>query len=126
MADRVKQRNCFSHIFLRQNGIAKINVNCFASIVFGFIGCSENGTGKSNGKGYYIFEKGSKPKPDYTVQPIVEESRRITNLVENVSHKFLFTVYSYPPLQGHVYVSTELLFVLIKKVNINVILSPFP
>ncbi|EOY29700.1 Enoyl-CoA hydratase/isomerase family, putative isoform 4 [Theobroma cacao] len=39
--------------------------------------------GKSNGKGYYIFEKGSKPKPDYTVQPIVEESRRITNLVEN-------------------------------------------
>ncbi|OMO61880.1 Crotonase superfamily [Corchorus capsularis] len=31
--------------------------------------------GKSNGKGYYIFEKGSKPKPDYSVLPIVEESR---------------------------------------------------
>ncbi|XVE97557.1 hypothetical protein REPUB_Repub03eG0029500 [Reevesia pubescens] len=38
--------------------------------------------GKSNGKGYYIFEKGSKPKPDYSVLPIVEESRRITNLID--------------------------------------------
>ncbi|XVE71042.1 hypothetical protein DITRI_Ditri10aG0118400 [Diplodiscus trichospermus] len=41
--------------------------------------------GKSNGKGYYTFEKGSKPKPDYSVLPIVEESRRITNLIDKVN-----------------------------------------
>ncbi|GAA0141307.1 dehydrogenase [Lithospermum erythrorhizon] len=35
--------------------------------------------GKSNGKGYYIHEKGSKPKPDLSVQSIIEESRRLTN-----------------------------------------------
>lgn len=37
--------------------------------------------GKSNGKGYYIFEKGSKPKPDPSVQAIIEESRRLTNIM---------------------------------------------
>ncbi|KAK4433022.1 Peroxisomal fatty acid beta-oxidation multifunctional protein AIM1 [Sesamum alatum] len=37
--------------------------------------------GKSNGKGYYIYEKGSKPKPDPSVLPIVEESRRVTNIM---------------------------------------------
>ncbi|KAM7274781.1 hypothetical protein ACFE04_016647 [Oxalis oulophora] len=37
--------------------------------------------GKANGKGYYIYEKGSKPKPDPSVLPIIEESRRVTNLM---------------------------------------------
>ncbi|KAL2500859.1 Peroxisomal fatty acid beta-oxidation multifunctional protein AIM1 [Forsythia ovata] len=37
--------------------------------------------GKNNGKGYYIYEKGSKPKPDPLVLPIVEESRRLTNIM---------------------------------------------
>ncbi|KAJ8426025.1 hypothetical protein Cgig2_015847 [Carnegiea gigantea] len=37
--------------------------------------------GKNNGKGYYIYEKGSKPKPDPSVLPIIEESRRVTNVV---------------------------------------------
>ncbi|KAL3839886.1 hypothetical protein ACJIZ3_024477 [Penstemon smallii] len=37
--------------------------------------------GKNNGKGYYIYEKGSKPKPDPTVLPIIEESRRFTNIM---------------------------------------------
>ncbi|KAK7855142.1 peroxisomal fatty acid beta-oxidation multifunctional protein aim1 [Quercus suber] len=37
--------------------------------------------GKNNGKGYYIFERGSKPKPDPSVLPIIEESRRLTNIM---------------------------------------------
>ncbi|KAI3754250.1 hypothetical protein L1987_54029 [Smallanthus sonchifolius] len=37
--------------------------------------------GKNNGKGYYIYEKGSKPKPDPMVLPIIEESRRLANLM---------------------------------------------
>lgn len=37
--------------------------------------------GKNNGKGYYIYEKGSKPKPDPSVLPIIEECRRITNIM---------------------------------------------
>ncbi|KAA8534958.1 hypothetical protein F0562_029961 [Nyssa sinensis] len=37
--------------------------------------------GKNNGKGYYIYEKGSKPKPDPSVLPIIEESRRLTNIM---------------------------------------------
>ncbi|ONH98172.1 hypothetical protein PRUPE_7G233700 [Prunus persica] len=37
--------------------------------------------GKNNGKGYYIYEKGSKPKPDLSVLPIIEESRRVTNIM---------------------------------------------
>ncbi|XP_076936829.1 peroxisomal fatty acid beta-oxidation multifunctional protein AIM1-like [Bidens hawaiensis] len=37
--------------------------------------------GKNNGKGYYIYEKGSKPKPDPMVLPIIEESRRLAKLV---------------------------------------------
>ncbi|KAG6411214.1 hypothetical protein SASPL_129292 [Salvia splendens] len=37
--------------------------------------------GKNNGKGYYIFEKGSKPKPDPSVLPIIEESRRTINIM---------------------------------------------
>ncbi|XP_008800762.2 peroxisomal fatty acid beta-oxidation multifunctional protein-like [Phoenix dactylifera] len=42
----------------------------------------ENGrNGKSNGKGFYIHEKGSKPKPDPSIQAIVEESRRRANVM---------------------------------------------
>ncbi|KAL7093597.1 hypothetical protein ACP275_11G049200 [Erythranthe tilingii] len=37
--------------------------------------------GKNNGKGYYIYEKGSKPKPDPAVLPLIEESRRLTNIM---------------------------------------------
>lgn len=39
--------------------------------------------GKNNGKGYYIYEKGSKPKPDLSVLPMVEESRRLSNVMPN-------------------------------------------
>lgn len=39
--------------------------------------------GKNNGKGYYIYEKGSKPKPDPSIQPIIEESRRLSNIMPN-------------------------------------------
>lgn len=38
-------------------------------------------TGKNNGKGYYIYEKGSKPKPDFSVLPIIEESRRLSKIM---------------------------------------------
>ncbi|TYJ24818.1 hypothetical protein E1A91_A07G005000v1 [Gossypium mustelinum] len=37
--------------------------------------------GKINGKGYYIYEKGSKPKPDPSILPIIEESRQQTKLM---------------------------------------------
>lgn len=37
--------------------------------------------GKNNGKGYYIYEKGSQPKPDPAVLPIIEQSRRMTNIM---------------------------------------------
>ncbi|XP_024959237.1 peroxisomal fatty acid beta-oxidation multifunctional protein AIM1-like [Cynara cardunculus var. scolymus] len=37
--------------------------------------------GKNNGKGYYVYEKGSKPKPDPLVLPIIEESIRLANLM---------------------------------------------
>ncbi|CAI9293303.1 unnamed protein product [Lactuca saligna] len=37
--------------------------------------------GKNNGKGYYVYEKGSKPKPDNMVLPVIEESRRVANLM---------------------------------------------
>ncbi|XP_061366412.1 peroxisomal fatty acid beta-oxidation multifunctional protein AIM1 [Gastrolobium bilobum] len=37
--------------------------------------------GKNNGKGYYIYEKGSRPKPDPSIQPIIEESRRLCNIM---------------------------------------------
>eukprot|EP00262_Sarcandra_glabra_P015138 TRINITY_DN459_c1_g1_i3.p1 TRINITY_DN459_c1_g1~~TRINITY_DN459_c1_g1_i3.p1 ORF type:complete len:725 (+),score=147.75 TRINITY_DN459_c1_g1_i3:112-2286(+) len=32
--------------------------------------------GKNNGKGFYLYVKGSKPRPDPEVQPIIEHSRR--------------------------------------------------
>nr|VDD48626.1 unnamed protein product [Brassica oleracea] len=37
--------------------------------------------GKINGRGYYIYEKGSKPKPDPSVLSVVEESRKLTNIM---------------------------------------------
>ncbi|KAI3839340.1 hypothetical protein MKW92_041913, partial [Papaver armeniacum] len=37
--------------------------------------------GKNNGKGYYKYEKGCKPKPDLTVLPIIKESIKLTNLM---------------------------------------------
>ncbi|KAJ1419413.1 hypothetical protein SESBI_15164, partial [Sesbania bispinosa] len=37
--------------------------------------------GKNNGKGYYIYEKGSRPKPDPSILPIIEESRRLCNIM---------------------------------------------
>ncbi|CAM8923465.1 unnamed protein product [Rhodiola kirilowii] len=37
--------------------------------------------GKYNGKGFYTYEKGSKPTPDPSVLPIIVESRRLTNIL---------------------------------------------
>ncbi|KAK1616416.1 hypothetical protein QYE76_021933 [Lolium multiflorum] len=38
---------------------------------------AENGRqGKINGKGYYLYEKGAKPKPDPSIQPVIDEYRR--------------------------------------------------
>ncbi|PWA66232.1 enoyl-CoA hydratase/isomerase family [Artemisia annua] len=37
--------------------------------------------GKNNGKGYYLYEKGSKPKPDPQVFPIIEEAKRQVNIM---------------------------------------------
>ncbi|WZZ76339.1 hypothetical protein YC2023_087709 [Brassica napus] len=37
--------------------------------------------GKINGRGYYIYQKGSKPKPDPSVLSVVEESRTLTNIM---------------------------------------------
>jgi len=36
--------------------------------------------GKKNGKGYYMYNKGSKPEADHPVLQIVEESMRLTNI----------------------------------------------
>ncbi|XVF49170.1 hypothetical protein PTKIN_Ptkin03bG0247000 [Pterospermum kingtungense] len=37
--------------------------------------------GKRNGKGFYMYEKGSRPKPDPSVLPIIEESRQLMNIM---------------------------------------------
>ncbi|KAI3857999.1 hypothetical protein MKW92_004513 [Papaver armeniacum] len=37
--------------------------------------------GKLNGKGYCTYEKGSRPKPDPTVLPIIEKSRKLANIM---------------------------------------------
>ncbi|XVF88560.1 hypothetical protein PTKIN_Ptkin19aG0060600 [Pterospermum kingtungense] len=37
--------------------------------------------GKNNGKGFYIYEKGSRPKPDASILPLVEESRQLTKIM---------------------------------------------
>lgn len=37
--------------------------------------------GKNNGKGYYLYEKGSKPKPDPRVFEIIEEAKRLVNIM---------------------------------------------
>ncbi|PKA63465.1 Peroxisomal fatty acid beta-oxidation multifunctional protein [Apostasia shenzhenica] len=39
--------------------------------------------GKANGKGYYLYKRGSKPKPDPSLQTMIEESRRLANLMPN-------------------------------------------
>lgn len=57
--------------------------------------------GKANGKGYYIYEKGSKPKPDHSVLPIVEESRRLANIMPggkpiNVSDQEILEMILFP------------------------------
>lgn len=54
--------------------------NAFTFSAFDFV-CVYGISGKNNGKGYYTYEKGSKPKPDLSVLPIIEESRRITNMM---------------------------------------------
>ncbi|XP_078438762.1 enoyl-CoA hydratase/isomerase family [Wolffia australiana] len=37
--------------------------------------------GKANGKGYYIYDKGSRPRPDPSVRSVIEESIRRTNIM---------------------------------------------
>ncbi|KAG5595244.1 hypothetical protein H5410_036476 [Solanum commersonii] len=51
---------------------------CFTVLLFTI---DSGFAGKNNGKGYYIYEKGSKPRPDFTVLPIIEESRRLANIM---------------------------------------------
>ncbi|KAL5207733.1 hypothetical protein ABZP36_032168 [Zizania latifolia] len=47
----------------------------------------ENGRqGKSNGKGYYIYEKGEKPKPDPSVQHVIDEYRRRAKTIPGGKH----------------------------------------
>ncbi|KAK7851254.1 peroxisomal fatty acid beta-oxidation multifunctional protein aim1 [Quercus suber] len=36
---------------------------------------------KIKARGYYIYEKGSKQKPDPSVLPITEDSKRIANII---------------------------------------------
>ncbi|PWA40305.1 crotonase [Artemisia annua] len=36
---------------------------------------------KNKGKGCYIYEKSSKPKPYHLVLPLIEESRKLANLI---------------------------------------------
>ncbi|KAJ6797149.1 peroxisomal fatty acid beta-oxidation multifunctional protein [Iris pallida] len=62
----------------------------------------ENGrNGKANGKGYYLYEKGSKPKPDPSVQAVIEESRRRTSIMPggkpvNVSDQDILEMIFFP------------------------------
>lgn len=62
----------------------------------------ENGRhGKANGKGYYLYEKGSKPKPDPSVQAVIEESRRRTSIMPggkpvNVSDQDILEMIFFP------------------------------
>ncbi|KAL5572638.1 hypothetical protein UlMin_022235 [Ulmus minor] len=37
--------------------------------------------GKNNGRGYYIYEKGSPPKPDQSILPLIEEFQRLANVM---------------------------------------------
>ncbi|KAI4380406.1 hypothetical protein MLD38_006602 [Melastoma candidum] len=37
--------------------------------------------GKNNGKGYYTYEKGKMPVPDLSVLPLIEQSRRLANIM---------------------------------------------
>lgn len=51
--------------------------NCHSNILMFCI------SGKNSGKGYYIYEKGSQPEPDLSVQPVIEDSRKLTNIGAN-------------------------------------------
>lgn len=55
-------------------------VYAFLSYILGLL-CISIVLGKKNGKGFYIYRKGLKPKPDSSVLPIIEESRRLTNIM---------------------------------------------
>lgn len=76
--------------------------------------------GKSNGKGYYIYVKGSKPKPDPSVLPITEESKRIANIIpdeEKVSHTYLvFTIIS---IFSNIYDYISICYLLAYRLQIN-------
>jgi len=63
--------------------------------------------GKNNGKGYYIYEKGSKPKPDPSILPIIEESRRVCNIMPN-GKVVLFGSVILENITTPIYVSTAL------------------
>ncbi|PKU85919.1 peroxisomal fatty acid beta-oxidation multifunctional protein isoform X2 [Dendrobium catenatum] len=40
--------------------------------------------GKANGKGYYLYQSGSKPKPDPSIQTVIDESRKRTLITSGV------------------------------------------
>ncbi|KAL7601631.1 peroxisomal fatty acid beta-oxidation multifunctional protein AIM1 isoform X1 [Lactuca sativa] len=57
--------------------------------------------GKNNGKGYYLYEKGSKPKPDPRVFEIIEEAKRLVNIMPsgkaiNVTDKEIVEMILFP------------------------------
>ncbi|KAJ6795665.1 peroxisomal fatty acid beta-oxidation multifunctional protein [Iris pallida] len=59
--------------------------------------------GKANGKGYYLYERGSKPKPDPSVQAVIEKSKRRTNIMPggkpvNVSDQEILEMILFPVL----------------------------
>ncbi|KAJ0090227.1 hypothetical protein Patl1_13270 [Pistacia atlantica] len=63
---------CLSHgILFRLQDVAGYGLSALWLVVLG----------KNNGKGYYIHEKGSKPRPDPSVLPIIDECRRLTNIM---------------------------------------------
>ncbi|XP_020581771.1 peroxisomal fatty acid beta-oxidation multifunctional protein-like [Phalaenopsis equestris] len=40
--------------------------------------------GKANGKGYYLYQSGSRPKPDPSIQTVIDESRKRTLITSGV------------------------------------------
>lgn len=74
--------------------VLKESWNVFTCSSFDFL-CAYGISGKNNGKGYYTYEKGSKPKPDLSVLPIIEESRRITNMMPGGKVFSLFSFHSH-------------------------------
>ncbi|KAJ8562482.1 hypothetical protein K7X08_011773 [Anisodus acutangulus] len=61
--------------------------------------------GKNYGKGYYIYEKGRKPRPDLTVLPIIEESRRLTKIMPGGKRWYRFLADTVGA--GHIYRSLK-------------------